>query len=94
MVTEPPATEWVLDDAGGVEWNLDGYHGSTWGTDEYLATRDEAIEDYMGPYEADALFSRQVFPTSQKAMREDFTVRAINYTEAPNESGVTVTIGG
>ena len=50
--------------------------------------------EYEGAYEADARFSEQVFPTSQKVMRDDFTVHAINYTEAPNESGVTVTIGG
>ncbi len=49
---------------------------------------------YTGSYEARALFTDQVFPTAMKTMREDFTVRAINYTEAPNEYGTTVTIGG
>lgn len=49
---------------------------------------------YTGAYEADALFSTQVFPTAQKTMRSDFTVNAINYTEAPNETGITLTIGG
>lgn len=49
---------------------------------------------YEGSYEADALFREQVFPTNQKRMLDDFTVHAINYTEAPNDSGVTVTIGG
>lgn len=49
---------------------------------------------YEGAYEADALFSEQVFSTASKVMRNDFTVHAINYTEAPNESGITVTIGG
>lgn len=49
---------------------------------------------YGGPYEADARFSEQTFDTSQKLMRADFTVHAINYTEAPNDTGITVTIGG
>lgn len=49
---------------------------------------------YTGSYVADALFSTQVFPTAQKTMRSDFTVNAINYTEAPNDSGITLTIGG
>lgn len=50
--------------------------------------------DYDGEYEARALFSEQVFETAHKRMRNDFTVRAINYTEAPNEYGTTLTIGG
>ena len=49
---------------------------------------------YEGSYEADARFTEQVFPTKQKSMRDDFTVHAINYTEARNDSGITVTIGG
>lgn len=49
---------------------------------------------YRGSYEADALFTEQVFPTAHKSMRDDFKVNAINYTEAPNDSGITVTIGG
>lgn len=61
------------------------------GTAKIVATDTEV---YEGPYEADALFSPQEFPTSQKLMSEDFHVHAINYTEAPNGSGVTVTIGG
>ena len=51
-------------------------------------------DEYRGAYEADALFSEQVFATRNKRMENDFTVHAINYTEAPNDSGVTVTIGG
>ena len=50
--------------------------------------------DYTGDYEADALFSEQVFQTKSMLMSDDFTVHAINYTEAPNDSGITVTIGG
>ena len=50
--------------------------------------------NYKGSYEAKALFADQVFRTGMKVMQEDFTVRAINYTEAPNDSGITVTIGG
>lgn len=49
---------------------------------------------YRGEYEADARFSEQVFETARKTMSDDFTVHAINYTEAPNDSGITVTIGG
>ena len=49
---------------------------------------------YQGSYEADALFSEQVFPTAFKSMSRDFTVHAINYTEAPNDYGTTLTIGG
>lgn len=49
---------------------------------------------YRGAYEADALFSEQLFNTKNKRMVDDFTVHAINYTEAPNDSGVTLTIGG
>ena len=49
---------------------------------------------YGGPYAADALFRNQVFATNEKLMRDDFTVRAINYTEAQNATGITVTIGG
>ena len=53
------------------------------------------VPDYTGAYEADALFSRQTFPTADKRMRSDFTVNAINYTEADNPSGgKTLTIGG
>lgn len=49
---------------------------------------------YSGSYAADALFHEQTFPTASKIMSQDFKVHAINYTEAPNNSGVTVTIGG
>ena len=84
MEIEPTVVEWVLDDDCG----------EAWGTDEYLVTRNETLDEYGGPYEADALFSEQVFPTERKVMAEDFTVHAINYTEAPNEWGTTVTIGG
>lgn len=49
---------------------------------------------YEGPYEADARFIEQTFGTAHKTMASDFSVHAINYTEAPNESGITVTIGG
>lgn len=49
---------------------------------------------YTGPYEANPHFYEQAFPTAQKTMRHDFQVHAINYTEAPNDYGTTVTIGG
>lgn len=65
-----------------------------WGVGEYVSTHSSEYPEYKGSYEADALFSEQVFPTSQTVMMDDFTVHAINYTRAPNDSGVTVTIGG
>ena len=49
---------------------------------------------YDGEYEAQSMFVEQAFPTEDKMMLHDFTVHAINYTEAPNEYGTTVTIGG
>ena len=49
---------------------------------------------YTGAYEAQARFTEQVFPTAMKTMQDDFSVHAINYTEAPNEYGTTLTIGG
>lgn len=49
---------------------------------------------YTGAYEADPHFYEQVFATAQKTMRQDFQVHAINCTEAPNDYGTTVTIGG
>ena len=49
---------------------------------------------YTSAYEADAHFYDQAFPTAQKIMRRNFEVHAINYTEAPNDFGTTVTIGG
>ena len=49
---------------------------------------------YEGPYEADPRFIAQTFATERTQMLGDFRVNAINYTEAPNEYGTTVTIGG
>lgn len=65
-----------------------------WGTSEYVDIHSSEYPDYAGPYEANALFSEQVFQTNEKVMRDNFTVHAINYTEAPNQYGTTVTIGG
>lgn len=61
---------------------------------EYIPYRTQDYDHYEGPYESEALFSEQTFATANKAMRQNFTVHAINYTEAPNDYGVTVTIGG
>lgn len=65
-----------------------------WGSDEYVRVVTSDADTYAGPYEADALFREQTFATAAKLMERDFSVHAINYTEAPNDSGVTVTIGG
>lgn len=61
---------------------------------EYVPMQTAQYPEYEGDYEADALFSEQTFATARKSMRQDFTVHAINYTEAPNDYGTTVTIGG
>lgn len=53
-----------------------------------------SIALYDGAYIADALFTDQSFATKAKMMKHDFSVRAINYTEAQNDYGITVTIGG
>lgn len=65
-----------------------------WGANEYVEIHTSDYPEYSGSYEADALFSEQVFPTAQTVMLNDFKVNAINYTEAPNDYGTTVTIGG
>ena len=65
--------------------------GTLYGT---LSMTSHSYPGYSGAYEADALFSEQVFATSHRVMMDDFTVHAINYTEAPNQYGTTVTIGG
>lgn len=65
-----------------------------WGADEYVRVVTSDADEYQGPYVADALFSAQTFATAAKYMTRDFRVNAINYTEAPNDSGITVTIGG
>ena len=65
-----------------------------WGADEYVSVVTSDAEEYQGPYVADALFSVQTFATAARYMTDDFIVHAINYTEAPNNSGITVTIGG
>ena len=49
---------------------------------------------YPGPYNAPALFEPQLFETKGFLMGDNFRVAAINYTEAQNEDGITVTIGG
>lgn len=66
----------------------------TFSPGQYIPVVSGDAQPYQGPYEADALFSEQVFATAAKLMTRDFNVHAINYTEAPNDSGVTVTIGG
>lgn len=64
-------------------------------TGEVVSGGDAVMpQTYSGPYEADARFDNQIFATGMRYMEKDFTVNAINYTEAPNDSGITVTIGG
>ena len=75
-----------------------GLHGALAARGAISGTVNKAssatYDTYEGPYESDALFSAQTFQTAQKVMTGDFTVHAINYTEAPNDYGTTVTIGG
>ena len=59
-----------------------------------VTSTSPVAETYIGPYEAPALFEPQVYGTAGFLMAEDFKVAAINYTEAPNEDGITATTGG
>lgn len=82
-----------VNDGGSVRLSIgadDSIGRVSIGGEVYNAT----MPTYAGPYEANALFSEQVFQTAHKGMSQDFEVHAINYTEAPNEYGTTVTIGG
>lgn len=90
------AAEIVLEveDDDLIELEVDDDVGVEWGEDEYIPMQSSEYPYYEGDYEADALFSEQTFATAHKSMRHDFTVHAINYTEAPNDYGTTVTIGG
>ena len=65
--------------------------GTLYGT---LSIASHFYPSYSGAYEANALFREQVFQTNERVMQDDYTVHAINYTEAPNDYGTTVTIGG
>lgn len=60
---------------------------SSFEVDFGVVTASSQLPEYEGPYEADALFSRQVFPTAHKSMRSDFTVNEIVMQEAPNQAG-------
>ena len=86
--------EWVPYTEEQIDYQLQPAMQVVWGSTEYISVRAVPVEDYQGPYEAQALFSPQTFATSDRYMTDDFRVNAINYTEAPNESGITVTIGG
>lgn len=101
--TEIP-TEFATDTEDGIDWSRQAeerrqYDAPSqlsveWGSGEYVPMSATDAEEYGGPYVASALFSEQRFDTARKLMRSDFAVRAINYTEAPNQYGTTVTIGG
>lgn len=83
-----------VEDDDLLELEVDDDVGVEWAEDEYIPMHSSEYPDYEGAYEADALFSEQVFATRRRVMTDDFTVHAINYTEAPNDYGTTVTIGG
>lgn len=82
----------VGDDA--YELEVSGGSRIDFDSGEYIAVHSTEYPDYEGPYEAFPRFSEQGFETSERVMHDDFTVHAIKYTEAPNDSGITVTIGG
>lgn len=77
-----------------LRFKVSGGESYRWEYDEYIKIITSEYPDYEGAYAADARFFEQVFPTNQRVMHDDFTVHAINYTEAPNQYGTTVTIGG
>ena len=86
--------EWTVHEDGDVTFDVTQPLSVTWGGDEYIAVHSTDYPDYEGPYEAFPRFPEQGFETSERVMHDDFTVHAIKYTEAPNDSGITVTIGG
>lgn len=88
------AHEWVPYADEEVEYALQTSLQVAWGSTEYIEMRAVPVDDYEGPYSAVPSWSNQTFDTANRYMTDDFTVSAINYTEAPNDSGITVTIGG
>lgn len=83
-----------VNEQGAVRLRVSDDAPTTFSRSEYVDIHSSEYPDYVGPYEANALFSEQVFQTNESVMQDDFTVHAINYTEAPNPYGITVTIGG
>lgn len=88
------ATELDIATRGPTELDVPTRVPMEWSEGEYVPMAASGVPRYDGPYEASALFTAQSFATADKLMSKDFAVRAINYTEAPNEYGTTVTIGG
>lgn len=88
------ATELIPASHSPTELVVKSASPTVFGQSEYIPVIASEAPDYEGPYEADAHFYEQTFPTNLHLMRDDFSVHAINYTEAPNDSGITVTIGG
>ena len=92
-VSDDGRSDYDVDEREPYEHDVAVVEPRVWSSDEYIPVGgDKPL--YDGPYEASALFTAQSFGTADKLMRKDFAVRAINYTEAPNEYGTTVTIGG
>lgn len=104
LPTADRPTDFTTDTENGIDWSrqeqerrqyeVPSQLSVGWGSGEYVPMSVTDAEEYEGPYDASALFSAQTFATARKLMRSDFSVRAINYTEAPNAYGTTVTIGG
>ena len=87
-------SEWEVEEEEPIGFEPQPALSVVWESTEYIRMRAGSAEDYGGPYEVNPMFVRQTFPTAKKLMNEDFEIRAINYTEAPNQYGTTVTIGG
>lgn len=51
-------------------------------------------DNYEGEYELTPSKELQSLQTRDKTLRQNVTVKAIDYAEVSNESGTTVTIGG
>lgn len=83
-----------VDGDAAIALRLDEDVGVGFAHDEYIRYLTSDMPDYEGAYSVTPRFSSQTLATTNRVMRDDVTVHAINYTEAPNDCGVTVTIGG
>lgn len=52
------------------------------------------VDPYVGPYTCTPTSHNQLFETQDLLMEDDFLVYKIPYHESPNQTGITVTIGG
>lgn len=88
------ATDLIVIGHGPTDLDVLGGAVTEFTEDQYIPMIGTDAPEYEGAYEVDARFYEQVIPTANKLLRDDMTFHAINYTEAPNDTGITVTIGG